>query len=185
MAMRSAMHQTGAPALTQLLQFPAPAQNIGRSVPSRFSPPWAKSKRLALTIRALIVTPAMRVLAGLEVTTKSVERTAEAIGICPSSLASRFPSSPSNGRHRRAGREERGAGAAPTPSSPSAVVNPTAALRIAGRLGGSPAPLLCRTPLALISPLGPRGRSAGSGRSTPANRRHFRPPGSGNPASVV
>ena len=71
----------------------------------------------------------MKVLAGLEVTTKSVERTAEAIGAdiaqreqeeiqqacswtCPSSRASRFPPVCANGRDGSAGGEERDGGPA-------------------------------------------------------------------------
>jgi Uncharacterised protein family (UPF0236) len=131
MAVRSAMHQAGAAALTQLLQFPAPAQNhrtlacpcgqqahyrdirskpvltaVGQVEVSRpyylcphchtgqfpadveldienteFSP---GVRRMQATVGHDVPfdqgREQMRVLAGLEVTTKSVERTAEAIG---------------------------------------------------------------------------------------------------------
>jgi hypothetical protein len=131
MAVRSAMHQAGAAALTQLLQFPAPAQNhrtlacpcgqqahyreirskpvltaVGRVEVSRpyylcpqchtgqfpadveldienteFSP---GVRRMQATVGHDVPfdqgREQMRILAGLEGTTKSVERTAEAIG---------------------------------------------------------------------------------------------------------
>jgi hypothetical protein len=97
MAMRSALHRAGATALSQLLQFPTPSEEgrrlacpCGQQFPvdveldvenTEFSPGVRR-------MQAIVGQEApfdhgreqMKVLAGVEVTTKSVERTAEAIG---------------------------------------------------------------------------------------------------------
>ena len=92
MGFRAVLHQAGAAALTQLLQFPEPADDE-RSIPC----PWGHQARYrenrdcspgVRRMQAIVGQEApfdhgrgqMKVLACLEVTAKSVERTAEAIG---------------------------------------------------------------------------------------------------------
>jgi hypothetical protein len=82
MAMRSAWHRAGAAALTELLRFPAPNADVELDIGNTKISPGVRR------MQALVGQEApfdhgreqMKVLAGLEVTAKSVERTAEVIG---------------------------------------------------------------------------------------------------------
>jgi hypothetical protein len=86
-AVRAAMHRAGSAALTELLQFAAPASDQ-RQLPCSCGHHAQYREQRSKPVLTVVGQDApfdhgreqMKVLAGLEVTTKSVERTAEAIG---------------------------------------------------------------------------------------------------------